>query len=196
MLIFFDTEFTGLGIDPRLISIGLISEDGTREFYAELSDTYQPKDCSAFVQEAVLPYLQGGDALVTMRELSMRFIQWLALFQEPVQLATDSLAWDWMWIEEIYAEAGEYLLAGTPVLADMKSPSLESISRPAYVDGKPFILSLSPQFSLAVELAFRDHIPRLRRHHALDDAKANRLAWLANNDAKANAPKRIERFVG
>jgi hypothetical protein len=39
MLIFFDTEFTELGIDPKLISIGLISEDGTHEFYAELSDT-------------------------------------------------------------------------------------------------------------------------------------------------------------
>ncbi|MDP1872049.1 MAG: hypothetical protein Q8K61_10550 [Gallionella sp.] len=60
MLIFFDTEFTELGIDPKLISIGLISEDGTREFYAELSDTYQPTDCSAFVHEAVLPHLQGG----------------------------------------------------------------------------------------------------------------------------------------
>lgn len=198
MLIFFDCEFTELGIDPKLISIGLISEDGTHEFYAELSDAYMPADCSAFVQEAVLPHLQGGDALVTMRELSVRFTQWLALFQEPVQLATDSLAWDWMWIEEIYAEAGEYLLEGAHVLTDIKdSPSrLESISRPAYVDGKPFILSQSPQFNLAVELAFRDHVPRLRRHHALDDAKANRLAWLAANYAKANEPKRIERFVG
>ena len=61
-LIFFDTEFTGLIIDPRLISIGLVSEDG-REFYAELSDTYQGSQCDQFVQEAVLPRLQGGDAL-------------------------------------------------------------------------------------------------------------------------------------
>lgn len=40
MLIFFDTEFTELGIDPRLISIGLVSEDG-RTFYAKLTDTYE-----------------------------------------------------------------------------------------------------------------------------------------------------------
>jgi hypothetical protein len=39
MLIFFDSEFNDLGIDPKLISIGLISKDGTHEFYAELSDT-------------------------------------------------------------------------------------------------------------------------------------------------------------
>ena len=45
MKIFFDTEFTDLSMDPRLISIGLISEDG-REFYAELSE--------------VLAYLDGN----------------------------------------------------------------------------------------------------------------------------------------
>lgn len=37
-LIFLDTEFTGLAQRwPRLISIGLVSEDGSREFYAELT---------------------------------------------------------------------------------------------------------------------------------------------------------------
>jgi hypothetical protein len=56
MLIFFDTEFTDLCIGSRLIGIGLISEDG-REFYAELSDTYEIKDCCDFVQEEVLPHL-------------------------------------------------------------------------------------------------------------------------------------------
>ena len=58
MLIFFDTEFTELGIDPRLISIGLISEDGQREFYAELSDTYTIEDCGDFARLAVIPKLR------------------------------------------------------------------------------------------------------------------------------------------
>ncbi len=39
--VFFDTEFTELGIDPRLISIGLVLMDGERSFYAELSNTYE-----------------------------------------------------------------------------------------------------------------------------------------------------------
>ena len=39
-LIFFNTEFTDLGVDPRLISVGFVSEDGERSFYAELTDTY------------------------------------------------------------------------------------------------------------------------------------------------------------
>jgi len=182
MLIFFDTEFTELGVDPKLISIGLISEGGTREFYAELSDTYQPKDCSAFVQEAVLPHLQGGDALVTFNECATRLLRWLIAFNEPVQLATDSLSWDWPWIGELFAEAGN----GTNWPQHMDTHGKSEVFRPPNVDGKPFISSQSPQFNQAVEFAFRDHVPRLRRHHALDDAKANRLAWLAVREAKTN----------
>jgi hypothetical protein len=178
MLIFFDSEFNDLGIDPKLISIGLISKDGTHEFYAELSDTYQPADCAAFVHEAVLPHLQGGDALMTINELTLRLGNWIEGFEQPVQLATDSLSWDWPWIQELF-----YLPGTWPKNLDGKPASLYEMVDP------PFL-------SRAVELAFRDHVPRLRRHHSLDDAKANRLAWLAANEAKANAPKRIERFVG
>ena len=42
MRVFFDTEFTELGMDPKLISmlisIGLVDETGERMFYDELSD--------------------------------------------------------------------------------------------------------------------------------------------------------------
>lgn len=37
MIIFFDTEFTGLHKDTTLISIGLVSETGEK-FYAEFDD--------------------------------------------------------------------------------------------------------------------------------------------------------------
>ena len=160
MHLFFDTEFTELGIDPRLISIGLVSEDGSREFYVELSDTYQPSDCSNFVREAVLPHLQGGDALKTMDELTLRLGNWIKGFDQPVQLVTDSLSWDWPWIQELFYLPGTW---------------------PKNLDGKPVLLSEmvgSPLLERAVEKAFQSHVPRLRRHHALDDAKANRFAWM------------------
>lgn len=51
MRIFFDTEFTGLTADAKLISIGLVDEAGTHEFYAELADTYAVSECSAFCFE-------------------------------------------------------------------------------------------------------------------------------------------------
>lgn len=156
--IFFDTEFTDLGIDPRLISIGMISEDGQREFYAELVDTWTPADCrgNPFVIEAVLPQLEGGAARMTLHELRLRLSAWIAAFAQPVQLATDSLSWDWPWIHEILHEAGTW---------------------PENLATKPLILKPDPVFNAAVEEAFASG---LRRHHALDDARANRLAWIAS----------------
>lgn len=178
MLIFFDTEFTELGLDPRLISIGLVSEDGTREFYAELSDTYQLTDCSDFVREAVLPHLEGGATRMVMDELTLCLGNWIEGFEQPVQLATDSLSWDWPWIQELFCTPGTW---------------------PENFDGKPVSLyeTVGAAFlERIVEQTFQSHVPRLRRHHALDDARVNRLAWLARNDAKKNAPQRVKRFVG
>ncbi len=160
MLIFFDTEFSDLCVDPRLISIGLISEDGEQTFYAELADTYEPEDCGDFTMVEVLPLLEGGDKVLTMHELTLRLGSWLEDVGSPVTLATDSLAWDWPWIHEIFHVAGTW---------------------PANVARKPLLLSMNylidfDQFEFAVEKAFVDG---LRRHHSLDDAKANRLGWIA-----------------
>ncbi len=103
MLIFFDTEFTGLYWETKLISIGLVAEYG-REFYDELSDTYQIADCGDFAREVVLPLLEGGDARMTLPALSLRLGNWLEGFEQPVTLTTDSIDWDWPWINMIFAD--------------------------------------------------------------------------------------------
>lgn len=157
-LIFFDTEFTELGVDPRLISIGLVSEDGKHSFYAELSDTYKKTDCSDFAEEFVIPLLQGSEAQMSMDILRERLAKWLELFGRPVQLVTDSLAWDWPWINEIFEGVNAW---------------------PANLDRTPFILEQSVELNNAIDLAIGRG---LRRHHALDDAKANRLGYLACQD--------------
>ncbi|MRD73589.1 hypothetical protein GH865_10045 [Rhodocyclus tenuis] len=159
MLIFFDTEFTELGIDPKLISIGLISEDGERTFHAELSDTYRLADVGDFARQEVLPQLEGGSALMTMSDLALGLGNWLESFEQPVQLATDSLAWDGPWIQAIFSGAWTW---------------------PENLDGRPLLLTMNclndyDRFVEAVEEALRG----LRRHHSLDDAKANRLGWIA-----------------
>lgn len=159
MLIFFDTEFTDLHPEAKLISIGLVAEDGST-FYAELADTYCLADVGNFAHAAVLPLLQGGDVLMTMRELGERLTTWLAAFGEPVKLVTDSLAWDWPWVQEIF-----YELDAWPVNLDGKPLLLTMNNLPAYND-----------FCEAIEHAFANG---LRRHHALDDAQANRLGWIA-----------------
>lgn len=161
MKIFFDTEFNDLVKTPKLISIGLVDESGTRTFYAESSDTYEVDECSEWVHENVLPLLEGGEALMSLRELRGRLREWLGSFGQPATLATDSLAWDWPRIQELFAAPMDW---------------------PANVDRRPLLLSMNylndyDKFEQAVEEAFATGL--LRRHHALDDAKANRLGWLA-----------------
>lgn len=160
MLVFFDTEFTDLSLDPRLISIGLVSEDESHKFYAELSDTNYSSCCAPFVHEFVLPHLQGGNVLMTMDELTLRLGNWIESFEYPVQLATDSPSWDWPWITKLFNLPGTWPqnLAPNP------------ISLPE--------LAVAEEFKKFVDWTFESQSPRLRRHHALDDAIANQQAWL------------------
>lgn len=157
MLTFLDTEFTSTLVRPRLISIGLVSADGERTFYAELSDTWRPQDCSLFVLESVVPLLVGGTASMTMAELTMRLRSWLEGFGEPVKLATDHPRWDWPWIQQMFTDSWPANLAHEPLLLQLDAKHGE-------------------RFNQTVESAYTTG---LRRHHALDDAKANRLWWLA-----------------
>lgn len=157
--VFLDTEFTNLSPDARLISIGLVSESGEQSFYAELSDTYRLEDVNDFARSAVLPLLEGGGVCMTMDELGQRLAAWIEAFTEPVILATDSLAWDWLWIQRIFHERERW---------------------PQNLRDHALLLTMNylthyDQFEPGVEAAFKSG---LRRHHTLDDAKANRQGWI------------------
>ncbi|MFA6062894.1 MAG: 3'-5' exoribonuclease [Gallionella sp.] len=156
MLIFFDTEFTELGMDPRLISIGLVAEDGISTFYAELSDTYLPYNCSDFVKDEVLPHLQRGEYLMTMSELSLQLGNWIESFECPVSLITDSLDWDWPYIRELFRLPGTW---------------------PANLSRSPETMRDIQEIEDVVDAVFESHRPKLRRHHAVDDARANWVGW-------------------
>lgn len=153
--VFFDTEFTDLGIGSKLISIGLVTEDGNCQFYAELTGTYELAECCDFVRETVLPQLEGGSVQMDQPTLTHRLGEWLLGLGDSVQLVTDSLAWDWPWVQEIFWEKGSW---------------------PRNVLSQPLILGQTEEMNEAVEAAFAQG---LLQHHALDDAKANRLAWLS-----------------
>lgn len=159
--IFFDTEFTSLTEDAKLISIGIIDQSGQRTFYAELTDTWLPEEAGDYTQTEVIPLLQGGQYRMTLRELGEQFADWLASFNRPVVLATDSLQWDWRWIKTVFEHHSVWPqnLSPEPLLLTMN-----------------YLCNYDP-FVYAVEKAFSEG---LRRHHALDDAKANRLGWIAS----------------
>lgn len=157
MLLFLDTEFTDF-IDIDLISIGLVSEDGRATFYAERND-YRREAASDFVREAVLPHLgQQPENSCSREELTRRLYEWLRGFSGTVQIACDSthdrdLLWD-------------ALEDGLPTNLD------------------PTVVKLAWQSETRVfnEAVCKYHDqPGRPRHHALHDAQALRLGWLALN---------------
>lgn len=162
--LFVDTEFTGLTPDAKLISIGLVDESGKHKFYAELSDTWQPADAGEFAQREVIPHLEGGASRIPMVTLKKYLAAWIKGLRVPVMLATDSLQWDWPWIETLLKHRWPRNLARDPLLLTRQ------------------YLCEFDKFEAEREAAFA---AGLRRHHALDDALANRQAWYnANGDIR------------
>lgn len=166
MKLFLDTEFSSLRkMNARLISIGLVAEDG-HEFYAELPSHTWKYQCSDFVREIVEPILWHGSYTMTPAELSTSLRDWLRQF-DMVEIVTDSPDWDF-WFLSLVFEVDR--------AADW----------PANVSRKPFRFdpegaTIHDSMDLAVRGSFEHYWADKThfRHHALQDAKALRLAWLA-----------------
>jgi hypothetical protein len=92
MRLFLDTEFTDLVPGAKLISIALVDED-ENYFYAELTDTYEPKDCSNFVKSFVLPFLKGVPKM-THQECALAIGNWIEDRNVPCIIASDAPNWD------------------------------------------------------------------------------------------------------
>jgi hypothetical protein len=106
MRLFIDTEFANLQPDKDghryLISIGCAAEDG-REFYAELTDTWDEHLCSLFTLETVLPLLEGGDCRMGVSEMAARLKTWIeGLTDKEVIMYSDSPEHDWPFMKEIF----------------------------------------------------------------------------------------------
>lgn len=159
MKIFLDTEYT----DSRhigLISIGLVSEDGRNEFYAERSD-YSIEYCNQFVKMAVLPLLDAPPAFVLDRMALAGCLQtWFRSLPRSVTIACDDRT-DW------------------ELLVDALNGSLPSNVN-GYRDLRPLIDS-----SVFHRAVCRYHEqPGHPWHHSLHDARAHRAGWLAWMDSK------------
>ena len=93
MKIFLDCEFTDLVPGNKLISIALVDED-ENYFYAELTDTYELKDCSNFVKSDVLPLLRGDPYKMTHYECSFAISNWIEDRNVQCIIASDNPSWD------------------------------------------------------------------------------------------------------
>ena len=158
MLLFIDTEFTGLNQRwPRLISIGLVSEDGRHSFYAELPPESYTEKLMPWVQSNVLPLLNGGDYMMQPDTLRVRLAAWLGALG-AVRIVTDAPDFDFSFLRATLS------------------------TWPSNVNTAPIRFDTHTLGSAHQELleAHRDGYfsPEKLQHHALHDANALRRAWM------------------
>lgn len=153
MLVFLDTEFTDF-IDCELISLAVVSDDGSHQIYLEVADFDRLK-CSAFVQSAIFSQLgQYPDALVSRTQIAERLRRWFATLTDSVTIACDS-----QHDRDLFAD-----------VLDGNMPE----NLVGWLDLRP--LAENPAFHAAM---MRYHQLSKPYHHALHDANANRAGWLA-----------------
>lgn len=157
MLLFLDTEFTGLGQrNPDLISIGLVSEDGRHSFYSELvSESYAAR-VSDWTKEHVLPLLEDGDCVRTVEALRQDLSDWIGALGS-VRVVTDAPDYDFALLRSLL-NPWPANIAMLPIWFD------------TYALGSIHQELLEIQFNLYFSAA-------KPQHHALNDAKALRRAW-------------------
>jgi hypothetical protein len=162
--VFIDTEFTHLcdALNPEpavLISIGAVAQDGEQHFYAENEDT-QLELCSGFTMETVLPLLEGGEVRMPYGQIARLLREWVESLDGQVEFWSDSPFHDWPFVQHMFDTYGW-------------PANLHRSPMPLIFDSA----ELQQRFENGVAEAFRISTPRLRRHHALDDAIANRLGF-------------------
>lgn len=154
MIVYFDTEFTGLSSDPRLISIGLVADSG-EELYIEFTNGWSEANCSYWVMNNVVKLL-GHSERLTRRDAVERIINWLSTFEiQPVFLGETT--WDTILLSELMNEYA--------VTADRFRVEVLEYS------GKDQANSFEEEKRSYFELH------KLAPHHALSDAHAFRAAW-------------------
>jgi diamine N-acetyltransferase len=149
--VYVDSEFTRL-VQPQLLSLGAVADDGTH-FYAEIADALDDaaggplrERCSEFVRDVVLPLLDGGAQ--PRAAVAQQFADWLTQRGRhgPVTVVTDSGFDRWALSELLQRE-----------------------DLPEGVRWLRVPIAYETLDETGARLG-------LRRHHALDDARALRAA--------------------
>jgi hypothetical protein len=163
VLVFLDTEYTGLSHPAharQLLSLALVAEDGSAQWYAEL-DGWELDDCDPWVQRHVVPLLTGPSLSRDAARASLQ--DWFAARPRSVQAACDSDI-DWRFLLGLLGERPSNLAAQRHDLA-------------------PLIVTRI--YNQTISTYFANGHPE---HHAMHDARAYRLGWLAWMDARKSKP--------
>lgn len=169
MYIFCDTEFTDFK-NMDMISVGLITEDGQHEFYAELTD-YNTKYSSDFVKQVVVPLLNPlkyGDERSVVKQ---RMCAWIdELPGANITFVVDYVG-DWNLIKQ--------LLLGYDfnknVRVELLHPSFVNMLLMRGFHNERTMVEAETHMMKKIGEYF-DQDPR--QHHSLVDAKATRYGWV------------------
>ena len=158
--LFLDTEWA----DPagsELVSLALITEDGVHRFYAERDPL--PEVATDFVRSVVYPLLERGRWRMTDRAMTTGLRAFLGAVTDPIVMADypNDLA------------LLRHVIAGFD-LSDDQAAACGPIPRPVMTR-----MLKEGAMGMLIEDYFAVHpIAAARRHHALVDAEALRMAWL------------------
>jgi hypothetical protein len=174
MFVFVDTEFNSFEYQD-LVSVGLVSLTGV-EHYVEIKpdvtgdEGWDPKLCSQFVRDVVWPMLGPADRAMTRTQAARSIVSWLSsLGSQDVVILCDHPV-DWQLLSELTK----------PFLHHPRTGRLETCTAANESLDAPQLSARLYTPSRAAELVRSDGFSNgLRRHHALDDAKALRQAWLS-----------------
>lgn len=159
--LFLDTEWADAA-GQQLVSLAVVSEDGVHRFYAERAEL--PATATQFVREVVYPLLDRGRWAMSDQAMTTGLRAFLGAFAEPYVLA------DYPNDFQLLQRA----LHGFELAEDLKQacgPIPKLVLTPMFKDG---------MLNMLIEDWFEAHPDqRARRHHALVDAQALRMAWLA-----------------
>ena len=112
MILFYDFECTRLHLETTPMSLGMVSYDGTREFYTEFTD-YDPSQVDEWLQEHVVDnfILSGMDDRSYLEKGKTRLFrgdvdwvvshpkglrEWLQSFDEKIVCASCGNTYDWV----------------------------------------------------------------------------------------------------
>lgn len=155
MLIFLDTEFTGLNqIKPDLVSIALVDESG-RAFYAELPPSTYQAQLSEWTHNNVVSHLQGGKHIQRLDQIRGRLLSWITEIKDKAMIVTDCPDADFTLLKPLLLEWPKNLakfpmMFSTWSLGDDKQTEMEKVMMSHFTPERP-------------------------QHHSLNDAHALRL---------------------
>jgi len=168
--VFIDTEFTDFK-DCDLISIGLVSECGQYEFYAEILD-HEVEWQSPFVKEAIVPLLDNEAYGMSRENAGKALASWIDALPDRMVVILADYPMDL----ELFSELGygHWIRSKNIVRDHINHAFLLALHERGYHMPQQMHQAFK-QLPIGIEQYYQiDN----RRHHALVDAKANRHGWL------------------